>query len=473
MIRKLKAIFASSLLHNATLFIVLAVVIILPFLLISVYNNPASDDFDFSYRTRIYSFFEVQIWRFNHEGGRCFSNGLLSVNPLYFDNYWLFKVIPILVIILFVLSLHFLFSKVLEGFSKSKKWSVIGFIIYLYLFQLPEVCSAFYWTTGAVTYQMSISLVLFFLGFLYQFKIQKKILDLLFSILFLILAIGCNEIVIVHLLVTGSFILGYRYFKYRKIDGILFFLFICALGVSIFELTAPGNHVRSMTIPIKHQILRSIVQTVLHCILYILKWTPIVLIGCLFFINEINSYIGKLKNKRFFMNPFWSFGLLILSFYACMFIGFWSINQILPNRVLNVIYFFYIFMTLYCVIGLVSYYQEKYAITITVDRKIRALLGLILVILAFSDTPAFNAYHDLLTGRAARYDQSINERFTLLKNTPQKKICVPALLDKPPTLYNEIIMGLTTDKNNWKNLELSLYYNKEITVQPSDSIIVE
>lgn len=473
MISKVKAIFTRSLLHKATLFIVLAVVIILPFVLISVFNNPASDDFDFSYRTRIYSFFDVQVWRFNNEGGRCFSNGILSVNPLYFNNYWMFKVIPILVIALFVLSLFFFFSKVLEGLSKRKKWSVIGLIVYLYLFQLPEVCSAFYWTTGAVTYQMSISLVLFFLGFLYKFETKRKILDLLFSILFLILAIGCNEIVIVYLLVIGSFILGYRYFQFRKIDGLFVFLFICAFGVSVFELTAPGNHVRSMTIPVQHQLLRSIVQTFLHCFLFILKWTPIVLIGCLFFINEINDYIAKLKNKHFFMPPLWSFGLLLLSFYACMFIGFWSINLILPNRALNVIYFFYLFMMLYCLIGMVSYCKEKYAITIILDTRIRAMLGVILVVFAFSDTPAFNAYHDLLTGRAERYDKSISERFTLLKNTPQKKIRVPALLDKPPTLYNEIIMGLTTDKNNWKNLELSLYYNKEITVQPSDSTLVE
>ena len=130
-------------------------------------------------------------------------------------------------------------------------------------------------------------------------------------------------------------------------------------------------------------------------------------------------------------------------------------------------------MTLYCVIGLASYFEKKYAITIMLDTRIKSFIGVILVIFAFSDTPTFNAYHDLLTGRASRYNESINNRFTLLKNTPSKQIRVPALVDKPPTLYNEIIMGLTTDKNNWKNLELSLYYNKEITVQPSDSTIVE
>jgi hypothetical protein len=473
MIRKINATFTSSLLHNATLFIVLAVVIIFPFLLISVYNNPASDDFDFSYRTKIYSFVEVQIWRFNHEGGRCFSNGLLSINPLYFNNYWLFKVIPFVVIVLFVASLHFFVSKVIEGFSNRKKWAVIGLLVYLYLFQIPEVCSAFYWTTGAVTYQISISLVLFFFGFLHQYVTKKKGFDLFCSLLFLILALGCNEIVIVYLLVIGSFVLAYRYYQFRKIDGFLVFLFLCAFAISVFELTAPGNYARSTTIPIKHQVLRSIVQTFLHCIYYILKWTPIILLCCLFFINEINDYISNLKNNRFFIHPIWSFGLLLLSFYACMFIGFWSINQILPNRVLNVIYFFYICMTLYCVIGLASYFEKKYAITITLDTRIKLFMGVILVILAFSDTPTFNAYHDLLTGRASRYNESINNRFTLLKNTPRKQIRVPALVDKPPTLYNEIIMGLTTDKNNWKNLELSLYYNKEITVQPSDSTIVE
>ena len=64
-------------------------------------------------------------------------------------------------------------------------------------------------------------------------------------------------------------------------------------------------------------------------------------------------------------------------------------------------------------------------------------------------------------------------RFHSIIETKEKKITVPALINKPTTLYSEVIMGLTTDKNNWKNLELSRFYNKEILVQPTDSVVTE
>ena len=84
--------FLLSILSSKKLFIVLLIVILFPLIILSLFNNPGSDDFDFSYKTKLMSFCDVQIWRYNNEGGRYFANGIISLNPLVFNNYFQFVI---------------------------------------------------------------------------------------------------------------------------------------------------------------------------------------------------------------------------------------------------------------------------------------------------------------------------------------------------------------------------------------------
>ena len=77
--------------NSLHLFLGLGLLTIIPLLSISFFNNPGSDDFDFSYKTKLLSFYDIQIWRYNNEGGRYFANGLLSLNPLVFNNYFFLR----------------------------------------------------------------------------------------------------------------------------------------------------------------------------------------------------------------------------------------------------------------------------------------------------------------------------------------------------------------------------------------------
>ena len=148
-------------------------------------------------------------------------------------------------------------------------------------------------------------------------------------------------------------------------------------------------------------------------------------------------------------------------------------NGILPDRALNMIYFFFILSSFYLMLTVLNYLKEKYNFQISYTSFTKQFLGFYLLITMFSGTPLFLAYHDLLIGKAYKYNQEMKVRFHSIIETKEKKITVPALINKPTTLYSEVIMGLTTDKNNWKNLELSRFYNKEILVQPTDSVVTE
>ena len=69
----------------------LLVVIIVPFILISFFNNPATDDFYLANLSIKYGLYDVHFWHYNNWSGRYFSNGILFFSPLYFDNFYFYK----------------------------------------------------------------------------------------------------------------------------------------------------------------------------------------------------------------------------------------------------------------------------------------------------------------------------------------------------------------------------------------------
>jgi hypothetical protein len=183
------------LLSKKKLFIALAIIAIVPFLLLSFFNNPASDDFEFSHMTKIMGYANVQGWRYNNEGGRFFSNGILSANPLVYNNYFGFKIIPILILLFFVFSIKFFVANALRFVSKKEQWVITSAVFFLFLCQLPDPCQGFSWITGAITYQLPLSLSLLLYGFLLKFYHTRKIGYYGIALVLLLCTIGCTELV--------------------------------------------------------------------------------------------------------------------------------------------------------------------------------------------------------------------------------------------------------------------------------------
>ena len=465
--------FLLSILSSKKLFIVLLIVILFPLIILSLFNNPGSDDFDFSYKTKLMSFCDVQIWRYNNEGGRYFANGIISLNPLVFNNYFLFRIIPIFILFLFVYSLNFFFENLLKPISKSSKWSIVGLIVFLFFYQLPDVCSGFYWITGAITYQLPMSLSLFLVAFLLKYYKDNSKISLFIAILLLIAILGCNEIVVVFNLFILMFIFLYRIIKFKSIDYPFLIILFISIIFSGFELLAPGNSVRGNSIIAeKHLFFNSAFRTLLFSVEYFFKWLPIILISSLFSVDFLYEIIEK-TDRKIILNPLLSFLIMCSIIYLGIFPGLWSSNCLLGERVTNTIYFFYIFWAIYFVFTLLYYLKERYNYTINLSFDIKTILGIIILIFTFSKTPIFNSYHDLLTGRAYRYNCEMKERFRLINESKTYKIILPPLKTFPFTIYNKGIMGLTNNKNDWKNDEFNKYYKKEIIVKSTDSIFIE
>lgn len=462
-----------NLLSSIKLIVLLAIATLIPFLLLSLFNNPATDDFYFAFHSKTSGLLNAPYWMYNNVGGRYFSNTLLCFNPVYFDGFYWFKILPNVLILFFVFSIYQFISSILINFSKSEKKAISSLLILTYFIQLPEACSAFYWMPGAITNQLPISLNLLFYTFLIKFYNTKKYRFLLLSIVFLIFTMGCNEITIIFNLLLLYFILLYRFLLLKRIDiGFIIIVFLATL-FALIEFMAPGNIVRANEIPVSHDIFFSIIKSVQNSVIFLIKWAPLVVLFSIFFIDSINNLISNLKNKNYFIKPIYALLILLGILFFGLFPGYYVNRNILPDRTLNNLYFYFYLAFLYFIICCLYYLKNKKIFELSINNSSKIILGIIIILSTFSNTPIFSAYHELLNGKAYLYNVEMKNRFKLIKSSDKKKVLVPSLKNQPSTLFQPIIMGITTDIKDWKNEEISDFYEKEIIVIPTDSTFTE
>lgn len=473
MFNKLKE-YGTKALGNNTLFISLGILTVLPLVLLSFFYNPGSDDFDYSYESQTEAFWPLQIRRYCQWSGRYFSNGLLSLNPLTYENYTLLKVVPILLLALFVGSLYYFISSAATPLTTKSKMAFVGGFIFLYIAQLPDICEGFYWMPGSLQNQLPTSLVLLFLGSLWRFYQHKKSIHAIGMLLLLGALLGCNEITVVLFLLLMLGIFCYRTWILKKAAGSIGIYLIATLFFSLVEVLAPGNAVRATNIPVKHQLFLSIFKSLQLTVGYIVTWIPLVLLVVAFFLEGIKKELGTLKYKEWFIHPLGAFALLFATVYCGIFPGMWSLNGPPPDRAINTIYFFFLFVAFYAIGAVVHYLMLNKPDSFQQLKGARVLFGLLIVAQFLANEPIVTAYKDLFSGKAYRYDLEMKDRFNRIKACQDTLCVVPPLKNKPKTIYNEVDFSLTTDINNWKNAEVSRYFRKQVVIsKPTDSIFVE
>lgn len=338
---------------------------------------------------------------------------------------------------------------------------------------MPDVYQGFYWIPGLLTYQLSEILVLFFIIFLFKYAQNKKNIYFLISSFFLILAFGSNEITAVSMLLILAFIFLYNYFVIGKFNKSLFLILILAICFISIAVLAPGNGVRAEQIKVKHQLFYSLFRSLQLSVSLIFKWMPIITICCLFFLKKIMQIIDERINRQYVIHPFFSFCILFMLVYTSVFACFWSTNNLPPNRTLNTIYFFFIITFIYFIFSLTYHYIVLKKLDFGYSKSVKTGIGLIIVLCLFSNNNITLAYYELVSGKAYEYNIEMSTRYELIENSKNVELVLSPLINKPQTLYSSE-MGITNDRNNWKNIAISRYFRKKsILVQPIDLIFIE
>lgn len=221
---------------------------LVPFLVLTIYNRPSADDLYLHYDSNLKGVFGAYYDMYTQISSRYTSLFVLftiTYFRIFLDYYF---IIPLLLLgamfgglFLCLKAANTVFIQ--NRFSVKELLVVVRLYLLLYLVVMPEPASSFYWVSGAITHMLPVILLLFSIAFFIYSLAKKRLLIL--SVLFLFLAVGCNEMMAIYLL-TIVFGLGiYAKLTKSAVFGPVLLLFIVVLCGNLILFLGVGQQNRA------------------------------------------------------------------------------------------------------------------------------------------------------------------------------------------------------------------------------------
>jgi hypothetical protein len=454
-------------------FIISLLFSLFPFYLLSIYNHPAAfDDFQMAVLTLKKGNWAFAKYSYNGWSGRYTATVIWAyLNPLL-NNSWRVdvKLVPVVALSLFVLSVFFFFRALLGTNSLNRIFLITLCLVSLYLFAIPNVADLFYWFTGAAVYPFGISAFLFSIGcIIILFKNQNsfyKNLYLILSIILVVTAIGTNESLLLAILILSilSLIASIIINSKAKIYFLLLLIFVSIAAYA--SIAAPGNAVRTSIIYGEGNSISltafvvSVAKAVYFTFVNAVGWMNnfALIIASLLFIPSALTLISQnlwLK-KVTSIHPLLSLLITIVFLSVQAFPSYLGAGDVDP-RVWSSIYFFFLLCWFFNVLVLLNFFRPRVE---QVDfSKLAPLKPVLVFILLFSAQGNINqAYLDLFT-RAPQYSAHLEERYKRILASKGKDLVVPPIFERlykyPKTIY---VMDITTNAKDGRNTRMSEYF---------------
>lgn len=444
---------------------------LIPLCLLSFFNLPMGDDFYFGDIGRRDSALNAVKYWYNNWGGRYSQSFFLTVfNPLSYNSLKYFCLPPLILItmicILFYFIIYALTKKSLTKGEIIFTWSIL---IFFYFNFLPEIGETLYWISGSYTFQLgNISFLLLLFIIINIENITKKILNSFLALAGLITTLlisGFNEI---SMLYTSGILICFIILKLvlnKKASVSLILICIFSIIGTYISIKAPGNLVRaSYTGGIIQNVPHAVLESFGRGIFYLVSWLPATILLTFLLWDQIR----KIRNNVNVNNNIKPMGFLlsVTIFLIILSAGYlpslvstgWN-----PPRTVAPVFLVYI-------IGyfvLIIYYYDflnKFIKPVTENYKFRGALSLILIIALSNNNNVMNAYKDITSGKAYKYNHEVNNVYKQLQNTESNKVFVYPLKYRPITLpvrwpdhYNRLV------NNEWEE-----YFGKKIEMAKSD-----
>ena len=444
---------------NVILGLVAFLFLLIPFIFISHYNNPSSDDYHFVFYTTTLGFWEAQVHWYLTWVGRYFSTFILSLHPLLIKSTFLYKVTPIVIIFLSILSVYRFINTLIK--TKTIALFLAFYVLFYYLTQMPSLVQGIYWMPGSITYQLPNILFLYlitnFINEFFYYEVNKY--NPIINAALILAIIGSNETSMVQLVVFIALVFVTYFFNYKEINKTLvayLILSICCFSIVYF---APGNQYRyeSFMGVENHQFFETILNSFKQASIQSYTWIfsfPTLLLSILLYLTF--KRFNKNKVKISLQNFYWIFlvGFLMLSVgYST---GFWSMGAIAPERTINVIFWLFIivFVLLLFLLSNIEFYKIQVSINKHYYKLVFVLIISSLASAFFSNNNFSTVIQDLQTKKAYQYNVSFNQREEMLFSSLKDTCVVSSLSAYPSSIF-------TREFSIENDSIIAHYYNKK------------
>lgn len=437
-----------------------------PFLVLGAFNHPSADDFSYT-NMASHGFWQAQkYWYLNWEG-RYFTTVLLSLNPLGIKSLALYQLMPLLLAAGLVHALYLL-VKELGGGALSRQQSLTAALVFclLYVANMPDICQAFYWFTGAWTYQSANILLLYLLTCIarvFRGVQQEKMRYQALSV-FLALAIaGSNETVMVLLVCMLSMMLAWIFWSTRRINGFLALVLLAAAAGGAIVMAAPGNAVRmAEDFPTRYGLSFAVPAAAVAALKSIFHWAVTLPVAGMTVIAVMWARQVALQRAKagsvLFIHPVYSLAAFwgLLAGGLCP--SFWSMGGLPPGRIMDLMYFVFLLGWFFNVYILTEYAVRKGLLPeVLLPRFVTVGICLFLFLSFLKEDQNIRiAYSDLLSGKAAAYGSQVAQRHEQLAQCGDT--CeVGGYVRMPRTIYFD---DITRDPTDWRNKSYSEFFHK-------------
>jgi hypothetical protein len=452
---------------NAATFwrLTVGVLVLAPFLAVSLYDHPQVDDFWCTTLVKNYGFWNAQIRLYDIVPPRYLGLALSSLGPLSFGNVSGYKIIPMLFILLITGLLTASFRTLSDKKMNRGETFVLGlFFTGLYLSVLPGIAEGIYWASALSVYHTGIVLFILWVNCLLKYYYGKRspyyfaaACGCLFGIF------GCNEIISSIALIILAVILWHKLRnKTAFSDTFLLIQLILSAGCLFFVLRYKGigNRFTLVHGEGSGRLLYSAGYALLtdgyyicRCLINPFFWAIVIAGYGPFrrFAGWFYSAYRPLFNYRRSFFAGWLFVLVLIPFMI-----FFVTGERPPLRICNIIVFYF----LYGGMGVAVYGFQRWARPLPALGKYRAGAVVLLLIAGFMlKNNVSLVTGDLYYGYCARYDREWNQRYELIRECKSDSCVVPALTRIPFAFW------FSPDGADFR---ISEYFGKQIIVRQKD-----
>lgn len=440
------------------------VIAIIPYIFISFYCEPVADDFYYANRAQNNSAFNVLISDYMNWSGRYSASVTGTFNPIVFNSFTGYKLIPILFIVLNILS-FFGFIHCLSNGKLKKSESIICSLLFTLLFlnNMPIISEGLYWYSGSITYFFGcilfVNVLTLLISFLNQkYMLKNKMIHLIILFFMLFITMGYNEILIIAIMLFFSIMMLTVILKKLQHSRIILYLSIACIIFAAIVLLAPGNFARDDLFSGNYNLWNSLIMSFFQTVRFFFIWVsslPLLLLSILYYpLNKKLSEQIPIFRQSFYLKPYISFLLLFVVIFIGTFPPYFATGILGQHRTMNVSYF--LFLILWFINLTVIY--NKNLILLNFNNKILVIIFYILIWGGLMFTK--NSYHvfdDIRTEACFEYKTQMVERRQLMQSN-QDTIYFNPILNPPKTLF---ILEITKNPNHWINQGYNTYFKKQ------------
>lgn len=467
---------------------ILFALVISPLIYTAFFAVPAVDDYSFGYPVHI-------VWESTHSVALALAAAaketlrlykgwqgtfsaifLMCLQPAVFKEEFYPAVTFIMMGALISSCLFFCRAMFHNIFGAKKSVSYIIALVWLTLCiqLLPSPVESFYWFNGSVYYTFFFSLSLFLYGNMcIWLKNDKKICFAVMCLLCAVIGGGNYVTALVSMLVFALIIFILIISKSKKRSRLIIPFAILAVSFLINAL-APGNAVRQSQFA-QPDAIKAIMESFCAAGEYAVKWMSLPLAACILCISPILVKIAADSDFSFklvLLVPAVSFALYAAQFCPSLY----AMSEIGPDRMMNIIYFFFVFAVLFNVFYIIGaltklfHIKSKKNITKRLNTVIAifmcaAFAGVCYISTSWDSMTTVEAIRSLKNHEPQKFKSQNDKRLELLKDPSAEDIVFEPYEIKPRLLFTD---DLRPDSSDWLNETVADWYGKTSIIRRNE-----